>query len=71
MKKLIVNGVTFKKSRASQDSEYCVGVGVRRGEIIVTNTKSPITFVKFTRQEWEAFIIGVKNGEFDRQELEK
>ena len=34
--------------------------------VLVRNSKSPEgSFVMFTKEEWEAFIVGVKDGEFD------
>lgn len=44
----------------------CVGVSFTGGEILVTNTTTTDAPVaKFTQDEWNAFIAGVKNGEFD------
>jgi predicted secreted Zn-dependent protease len=48
------------------DSGACVGVA-RYGEfIIIGNSSDPETSVsRFTKQEWNAFVAGVKLGDFD------
>jgi predicted secreted Zn-dependent protease len=44
----------------------CVGVALSDGKIHVTNTTtSNSPTATFTKEEWTAFIAGVKNGEFD------
>lgn len=59
----------FKKSSfspfAKADDPRCVGVSISDTEILVTNTKDRSTILTFSRAEWNAFIKGVKNGEFD------
>ena len=69
MIKIIVNGITFKKSQASLFTKSCVGVGFHEGKVLVLNTKTPAPMVQFTQEEWEAFLVGVKNGEFETREL--
>ena len=47
-------------------SSSCVEVAFISGEIGVRDSKdgdSPV--LSFTRDEWTAFVAGVKNGEFD------
>lgn len=65
--------IIFKTSSLSRDEirRLCVGVGVERDLIVVTNTKHPEIRVKFTHPEWDAFLGGVKLGEFDIYQLEK
>ncbi len=46
----------------------CVEVGQQPGgSITVRDTKDPLrrTELMFSREEWEAFVKGVKDGEFD------
>ncbi|MFD0892519.1 DUF397 domain-containing protein [Luteolibacter ambystomatis] len=59
--------VEFKVSSFSKDSlrRLCVGVKMQGEKIIVGNTKIPGKTVSFTEDEWEAFIAGVKLGEFE------
>ena len=48
----------------------CVEVGqVPGGSVTVRDTKDPErrTSLVFTRDEWHAFVLGVKAGEFDPQ----
>lgn len=54
------------------DQPQCVEVEAQsNGDIAVTDSKmqpgSPVLF--YTREEWEAFVAGVKNGEFDYERL--
>lgn len=65
---LDINGRVFIKSSFSSliPSAKCVGVSISSGDVLVTNLNqkdSPV--IRFTKDEWEAFIMGVKNGEFD------
>jgi len=48
------------------ESSGCVGVA-RQGEfLLIGNTNDPGAPVsRFTRQEWAAFVAGVKLGDFD------
>ncbi len=48
------------------DSGACVGV-TRQGDfVLIGNTSDPeIPMSRFTRQEWSAFLAGVKLGDFD------
>jgi Domain of unknown function (DUF397) len=59
-----INGSIFKKSSFSGVSS-CVGVEVTIDKIRVVNTKEKNTVIEFTYPEWDAFITGVKNNEFD------
>lgn len=44
----------------------CVGVTRQDGQVLVGNASAPKAPVaRFTRQEWKAFIVGAKAGEFD------
>ena len=56
------------RSAASANFGECVEVGqLPDGFVTVRDTKDPErrTSLTFTRDEWEAFVKGVKNGEFD------
>lgn len=56
----------FKKSSFSpKGGDWCVGIAREEDKIIITNTKSKNLFISYTKEEWEAFIMGVKNNEFD------
>lgn len=63
-----INGRRFKKSSfspATLKSVFCVGVSVNGDKVFVVNTKTNSPVLKFTRDEWNAFVAGVKVGEFD------
>lgn len=55
------------KSSASTGANNCVETRVfADGSVDVRNSKNPEDAqVRFTAGEWEAFVAGVKNGEFD------
>jgi Domain of unknown function (DUF397) len=59
-------------------SSYCLGGGCVAvaagpdGTVVVADSKTMATDgprVSFTASEWDAFIAGVKNGEFERKAL--
>jgi hypothetical protein len=63
---LEINGIVFKKSSHSvSGGGKCVGVSIQDDYIQVINTKKKDKVVEFTKDEWKAFISGVKEGEFD------
>jgi hypothetical protein len=60
-----VNGKKFRKSTFSGSGHSCVGVSIEKDKIFVINTITKKEIVEFTHDEWEAFVMGVKNNEFD------
>jgi len=53
-------------ARIPIDVEYCVAVKRDEFGVSIRNTKDPYdTTLTFNRDEWLAFITGVKNGEFE------
>jgi hypothetical protein len=55
----------FKKSSYSVDGT-CVQVAMRSGNILVGDTKDQGGVpLQFNSAEWNAFVAGVKAGEFD------
>lgn len=58
----------WRKSSFSDNSgPYCVEVGdALGGQRAVRNSNRPqMGHVLFTREEWNAFVLGVKDGQFD------
>jgi hypothetical protein len=48
-------------------SGECVAVAQRDGLVLVRDAKHPRRPpLEFSREEWQAFILGVKAGEFDK-----
>ena len=44
----------------------CVQAGqLRNGDIRVRDSRNPATVITISAADWNAFIAGVKNGEFD------
>ena len=56
----------WRKSRKSNTNGACVEVRKVNEEIQVRNSRKPeLHFASFTEAEWDAFLDGVRNGEFD------
>lgn len=57
----------FRKASFSRHSKkVCVQVAIKADGVGVRDSKDPQkTTLQFTREEWGAFIVGVKAGEFD------
>jgi predicted secreted Zn-dependent protease len=56
---------TWRKSTASNISD-CVEFAVVKGRVLLRHSKDPLgPALSFTVAEWNAFVAGVRNGEFD------
>ena len=54
------------KSSFSANTDNCVEFRRVEGGVEVRNSKRPDeATIRYTDSEWKAFILGVKNGEFD------
>lgn len=62
---VVSDDIDWRVSRVCEGGA-CVGVA-RQGEfVLIRNTSDPETPVsRFTSQEWSAFVVGVKLGDFD------
>jgi predicted secreted Zn-dependent protease len=57
--------VLWRKSAASGGGN-CVEVGFTEEVVLIRNSKAPSgPVVSFSRSEWVAFLVGVRDGEFD------
>jgi hypothetical protein len=54
----------FRKSSFC-GSSACVEVAQADGEVLVRDSKDPAAALRFTADEWAAFVAGVRAGEFD------
>lgn len=58
-------GITWRKASASVETD-CVEVAFHNAEILVRDSKDRTgTVLAFTRGEWDAFVAGARDGEFD------
>lgn len=56
----------IKSSRCVYPPGGCVEVAIKHGAVGVRDAKNPDQKpLLFTQAEWEAFLLGVKAGEFD------
>lgn len=62
--------LSWTKSSLSYANGNCVEVAGLAGDVIwVRNSRTPRGYVlAFTTAEWDAFVGGVRNGEFDREQ---
>jgi hypothetical protein len=63
-----VSGARWTKSTRSQNGQSCVewSLDHKPGQISVRDSKDPNgPALNFTPAEWEAFVAGVRDGEFD------
>jgi hypothetical protein len=62
-----LEGAEWRKSnRRGPDSDNCVEVAFVDGAIAVRDSKNPTgSVLLFTQSEWDAFVEGAKDGEFD------
>ena len=64
---LDLNGAKWKKSSRSGSAGHCVEVAFAGDGIAVRDSKNPTgAALIFTPAEWDAFLGGAKDGEFDR-----
>jgi Domain of unknown function (DUF397) len=65
--KVDLTGAEWRKSnRSGSHSENCVEVAFVDGTIAVRDSKRPEgPVLLFTQDEWDAFVGGAKDGEFD------
>jgi predicted secreted Zn-dependent protease len=63
--------LTWRTSSHSGSSNACVAAALLPdGGIAVRNSNHPDAgLVTFTAREWDAFLAGVRDGEFDRPQL--
>jgi predicted secreted Zn-dependent protease len=58
-------GQSFKKSSFSPKNRHCVAVSIQESIVLVMNSHEKQDLLRFSKEEWQAFIKGVKAGEFD------
>ena len=58
----------YRKSSFSDDrytKTRCVEVSIEKNRVLVRNSRKKFIAIEFTPEEWEAFIRGVKQNEFN------
>ncbi|MFG2223960.1 DUF397 domain-containing protein [Streptomyces sp. NPDC048644] len=54
-----------KSSFSGADGPQCLETAIADGEVLLRESDDPTIIVKTTPEKLAAFILGVKNGEFD------
>lgn len=63
---ILFNDEEFKIASSCPECFDCVAVAHKDGTIAIRDTKdNHKTTLQFTKSEWQAFIDGIKKGEFD------
>jgi Domain of unknown function (DUF397) len=57
--------VRWTKARRSYGIGECVELAAHGESVLLRDSKSPDTLLRFTRAEIAAFVDGVRKGEFD------
>ncbi|MGR3176755.1 MAG: DUF397 domain-containing protein [Candidatus Anammoxibacter sp.] len=67
VKKITHEGREYRKSSYSPKGWdiKCVGVSIDEENVYAINTNKKDIVISFTIEEWKAFILGVKDDEFD------
>jgi hypothetical protein len=64
------DALSWRKSSASANGD-CVEVALAKDSVFVRDSKQRITdILQFTPSEWRAFLLGVRAGEFDLENLQ-
>lgn len=58
-------GEPIGHTSARCESGTCVKVAAQGKSILIRNAADPDVHVTLTRDEWQMFIVGVKDGKFD------
>ena len=59
-------GLSWFKSQRSGNANNCLEVAFHEGDVLVRDSKDRSgPMLRFTSGEWDAFLHGAKNGEFD------
>ena len=53
------------RSSSFCSNDTCLGVGLDGADVLVADMSRPDVRLRVTREEWAAFVSGVKAGEFD------
>lgn len=62
-----LTGRTFHKSSFSPEHGFphCVAVSIAEDDVLIRRSDDEKPVLNFSREEWKAFVLGVKNSEFD------
>lgn len=61
----------WRKSSASAQGD-CLEVAISTDSILIRDSKKRTSnILEFSFSEWQAFLTGVRRGEFDREQLER
>ena len=64
MRESVYGGLKWRKSSTCADNA-CIEVAQDGDDVLVRNSDRPTDITRHTPSEWDAFVAGVKNGDFD------
>lgn len=62
---LDISGVTWQSAPGSPQEERVEIAQLPGGGMAMRNSADPDTVLRYTAAEWEAFVLGARDGEFD------
>ncbi|MBA0051887.1 DUF397 domain-containing protein [Streptomyces sp. AJS327] len=65
-----ISDVVWEGAPGDPDEERVEIARLPGGAVAMRNSKEPETVLRYTAAEWEAFVLGVRDGEFDLEPTE-
>ncbi|GAB2821425.1 DUF397 domain-containing protein [Streptomyces sp. NPDC054796] len=60
-----ISGVTWESAPGGPEDEKVEIAHLPGGGVAMRNSKDPETVLRYTAAEWNAFVLGARDGEFD------
>ncbi|GAA2636425.1 DUF397 domain-containing protein [Streptomyces axinellae] len=60
-----ISDVVWESAPGSPEEERVEIAHLPGGGVAMRNSKDPDTVLRYTAAEWEAFVLGARDGEFD------
>ena len=60
-----ISGLVWESAPGGPEDEKVEIAKFEDGAVAMRNSKEPEVVLRYTAAEWEAFVLGVRDGEFD------